>query len=224
MRLSRELADLLPAAALSALLFATGVLVPARSATPAGFLVVAAPARSGSPPGTGCPARTASAGLLAAAALLPVLPPPVTLIFAVEHALPAAWYLGWRARPRQGDCRRSAVAAVVVTALLIGGALPARRGRRAGPRRAPRGAAARGLRRDSAGARAGGQPARAAPTLRQFEEILALLRRVLPAVTLIGIFLECAVNTPARAARVLTARRPGLPRAGPDAPSRCRSG
>lgn len=202
MRLSREIADLLPAAGLAALLFATAVLVPVFG-QPLGFLASAPlvwyAARHGLRPGL-------LASVLAAAALLPVLPPPVTLIFAVEHAFPAAG-LGWALARGKGIARPSAVAAVAVTALLIGGAhlLAADAGRD------PAGLLEEQLRAAFAelGGAGGGQPADP-ESLRQFEEILALLRRVLPAIALIGIFLECAVNT-LLAARILVARDPAFP-------------
>jgi uncharacterized protein YybS (DUF2232 family) len=205
MRLSREIADLLPAAGLAALLFATAVLVPV-FAQPLGFLASAPlvwfAARHGLRSGL-------LASLLAAAALLPLLPPPVTLIFAVEHAVPAAG-LGWALARGKGIARPSAVAAIAVTALLIGGAhlLAADAGRD------PAGLLEEQLRAAFAelGGAGGGQPADPA-SLRQFEEILALLRRVLPAIALVGIFLECAVNT-LLVARILVARDPAF--AAPD--------
>lgn len=201
MRLSREIADLLPAAGLAALLFATAVLVPVFG-QPLGFLssapLVWLAARHGLRPGL-------LGSLLAAAALLPVLPPPVTLIFAVEHAIPAAG-LGWALARGKGIARPSGVAALVIATLLIGGAylLAADAGR------GPAGLLEEQLRAAFAelGSAGGGQPPDPA-SLRQFEEILALLRRVLPAIALVGIFLECAVNT-LLAARILAARDPAF--------------
>ena len=61
-------------------------------------------------------------GLLATAALLPALPPPVALIYSLEHALPA-WFLGSRMRRGRSIVAGSAAAALVVTILMIGAAL-----------------------------------------------------------------------------------------------------
>lgn len=196
MRISSELRDLAAASALAALLFATGVLVPLVG-PPAGFFS-AAPliwlaARHG---------RTAGllGGLLATAALLPALPPPVVLIFAIEHALPA-WYLGWILRRGGGIAAGSARAALVVTLLVIGAALLLT-GRGQDPVLVLEQQLREGLAEIGAGG--GGAPGTDAETAlgASLEAVVAFMRRVLPAVTLIGVFLECSLNT-LLAARVL---------------------
>jgi uncharacterized protein YybS (DUF2232 family) len=204
MRVSRDVVELAQAAALSALLFATSVLVPLFG-QPLGFLssapLVWLAARHGIRTGL-------LGGLLASSALLPLLPPPVTLIFAVEHALPAA-ALGWGLARGLGIARPSAVAAVIVTLVLTGAAFLFATGAGRDPSAlledqlraafSELGAAAGG---------SGGTPATPV-TPAQFEEILAFLRRVLPAIALVGIFLECALNT-LIAARFLARRSPGF--------------
>lgn len=186
MRLSREFADLTAAGALSALLFATGAAVPLLG-PPAGFFSAApliwASARHGRLPGL-------LGALLGVAALLPTLPPPVTLIYAIEHALPA-WFLGqWIAGGRP-IARGAALAAIVVTALVLGAALLLAGGDGGDPvaliEEQMRAALA-----EIGGGAGVGVPA-ALPE--NFEAIMAFLRRALPAVTLVGIFFECAVNT-----------------------------
>lgn len=188
MRVSRELVDLVSAGALSALLFAAGVLVPVFG-QPLGFLssapLVWLTARHGLRSGL-------LGGLLASAALLPVLPPPVTLIFAVEHVLPAA-ALGWSLVRGRGIALPSAIAAVIVTALLIGAAYLFA----ADTGRDPAALLEEQLRAAFAeldGAGGEGATTQAPAALQQLEEILGLLRRVLPAIALVGIFLECAIN------------------------------
>jgi hypothetical protein len=188
MRISAELRDLAAAAAFSALLFATGVLLPLLG-PPAGFFS-AAPlvwlaGRHGRLVGV-------LAGTLAAAALLPLLPPPVVLIFAIEHALPA-WYLGWRIRRGRGLAAGSALAALVVTLLVTGTALLlADRGQ--DPVQVLEVQLREGLAELGGGAADGG-PKDGGALSASLEEVLAFMRRVLPAVTLIGIFLECSVNS-----------------------------
>jgi uncharacterized protein YybS (DUF2232 family) len=187
MRLSREAADLVPACALSALLFATGVLLPLFG-QPFGFLssapLVWLAARHGLRIGL-------LGGVLAAAALLPLLPPPVTLIFAVEHALPAAG-LGWSLARGRGIALPAAAAALIVTALVIGAAYLFA----ADASRTPAALLEEQLRAAFAElGGAGGAAPESAPTLAQLEGLLAFLRRVLPAIALVGIFLECALNT-----------------------------
>jgi len=190
MRISAELRDLAAAAGFSALLFATGMLLPLIG--PAAGFFSAAPliwvaGRHG-------PLVGIIAGTLAAAALLPALPPPVVLIFALEHALPA-WFLGWRIRRGRGIAAGSALAALVVTLLVTGTALLS-----AGRGEDPVQVLETQLRESLAelggaatdGASKGGGAAALSANL---EEILAFVRRVLPAVTLIGIFLECAFNS-----------------------------
>ena len=190
MRISSELRDLAAASTLSALLFASGVLVPLLG-PPAGFFS-AAPliwlaARHGWSAGL-------LGGLLATAALLPALPPPIALIFSIEHALPA-WYLGSRMRHGKSIAAGSSVAALVVTALMIGAALVL-----AGGGNDPVQVLEQQLREALAGfgnnatdaPPVSGTPAALDPNV---EAVLALLRRVLPAVTLIGIFLECSLNS-----------------------------
>jgi uncharacterized protein YybS (DUF2232 family) len=186
MRLSREAADLLPACLLSTLLFSVGVLVPVFG-QPLGFLsgapLIWLAARRGLRVGL-------LAGVLGAALLLPVLPPPITLLFAVEHALPAA-ALGHALARGRGVAIPSAIAAALITAVVIAAAFLFA----ADLARSPGALLEQQLR----GAFAeiggvGGEGPGAAAALQQFEEILALLRRVLPAVALIGIYLECSVN------------------------------
>jgi hypothetical protein len=190
MRISVELRDLAAASAFSALLFATGVLLPLLG-PPAGFFSAAplvwVAGRHGRLVGI-------LAGTLAAAALLPLLPPPVVLIFAIEHALPA-WYLGWRIRLGRGLAVGSALAALVVTLLVTGAALLlADRGQ--DPVQVLELQLREGL-ADLGGDATDGVPkdGGAGALSASLEEMLAFLRRVLPAVTLIGIFLECSVNS-----------------------------
>jgi uncharacterized protein YybS (DUF2232 family) len=202
MRVSREVADLVPACALSALLFATGVLVPVFG-QPLGF-VSSAPlvwlaARHGVRAGM-------LGGLLATAALLPLLPPPVTLIFAVEHVLPAAG-LGWSLARGRGIALPGAVAAALVTALLIGAAYLFA----ADAGRSPAALLEEQLRAAFSELEGAAGTTAAPAALPQLEEILALLRRVLPAIALIGIWLECALNT-LIAARLLARGSPSFPR------------
>ena len=195
MRISSELRDLAAASTLSALLFASGVLVPLLG-QPAGF-ISAAPliwlsARRGW-------SASLLGGLLATAALLAMLPPPIALIFSLEHALPA-WYLGSRIRRDKSIFSGSSLAALVVTVLMIGMALVL-----TGQGHDPVQVLEQQLRESLAeiggtgSSSVPGAPAALSPNL---EEVLALLRRVLPAVTLIGIFLECSLNS-LLAARVL---------------------
>lgn len=191
MRVSEELRDLVAASTLSALLFASGVLVPFIG-PPAGFFS-AAPlvwlaARHGWPTGF-------LGGVLATAALLPALPPPIALVFSLEHALPA-WFLGWRLRNNKSIVTGSAVAALVATILLIGTAM-VMTDRGHDPVQVLENQLREGL-TELGGTGAGDQAALKA----SLDTVLALLRRVLPAVTLIGIFLECALNS-LLAARVL---------------------
>jgi hypothetical protein len=190
MRISAELRDLAVAAAFSALLFATGVLLPLLGQA-AGFFSAApliwVSGRHGRLAGV-------LAGTLAGAALLPVLPPPAVLIFAIEHALPA-WYLGWRIRGGRGIAAGSALAALVVTLLVFGAALLlADRGQ--DPVQVLEGELREGL--AALGGRAPDEvPQGDVPTAlsANLEEVLAFVRRILPAVTLIGIFLECSINS-----------------------------
>jgi uncharacterized protein YybS (DUF2232 family) len=192
MRISRALADLGAVSALSALLFATGIHLPLVGQ--AAIFLSAVPliwfaARQG-------PASGALAALLAAALLLPALPPPATLIYALEHALPAP-FLGWwlaRARPLS---RGAALAALVVTALVLGTAffLAGGGGRDAVQLLEEQLRAAFAEMGEGAG---GG----AVPAPADLEQIFALVRRVLPALTLVGIYLECAL-TALLAARLL---------------------
>ena len=197
MRISGELRDLAAASSLSALLFASGVLVPLIG-PPAGFLS-AAPliwlaARRGWSAGI-------LGGLLATAALLPALPPPIALIFCLEHAVPA-WFLGSRMRQRKSIVAGSAVAAVAVTVLMIGVTLVlSDRGHdpvQVLEQQLREGLAELGS-AGVVGPSATGTPAALNESL---EDVLAVLRRVLPAVTLVGVFLECALNS-LLAARVL---------------------
>jgi len=197
MRISSELRDLAAASTLSALLFASGVLVPLLG-PPAGFFS-AAPliwlaARHGWSAGL-------LGGLLATAALLPALPPPIALIFSIEHALPA-WYLGSRMRHGKSIAAGSSVAALVVTALMIGAAL-ALSGGGHDPVQVLEQQLREGL-SELGGNVTGGPSVTGTPAVlsANLEDILALLRRLLPAITLVGIFLECSLNS-LLAARVL---------------------
>jgi len=194
MRISGELRDLAAASSLSALLFASGVLVPLLG-PPAGFFS-AAPliwlaARHGWTAGL-------FGGLLATAALLPALPPPVALIYSLEHALPA-WFLGSRIRQGKSIINGSSAAAIVVTILMIGAALIL-----TGKGHDPVQVLEQQLREGLAelGGDGTGGAVNPAALNESLEAALALLRRVLPAVTLIGIFLECSLNS-LLAARVL---------------------
>jgi hypothetical protein len=228
MRPTRTLADVIGAAAFSALLFAVPVLLvpllaPAAGAAPlppvarelALFFQVLSPltgffaatplillaARSGAVPG-------ALGAALAVAVLLPLVPPPVAAIYAIEHALPALW-LGRRIARGRPVAAGSAVAALVATLLLAASTFLLL----GAPGRDPLAPLEAQLREGLAsmqggdGAPAGGAPGALAP---EFESALALLRRVLPAVTFIGIFLELAVNA-LFALRVLNARAPLFP-------------
>lgn len=197
MRISGELRDLAAASALSALLFASGVLLPLLG--PAAGFFSAAPliwlaARHGWTAGL-------LGGLLAAAALLPALPPPIVLIYSLEHALPA-WYLGARIRQGKSIVAGSSIAALAVSILIIGAALVLT-GRGHDPVQVLEQQLRDGL------AEIGGDDGVAPPVTgnpaalnASIEAVLALLRRVLPAVTLIGFFLECSLNS-LLAARVL---------------------
>jgi len=187
---SGRLRDLAAASGLSALLFASGVLVPLLG-PPAGFFS-AAPliwlaARHGWSAGL-------LGGILAAAALLPALPAPIALIFAIEHALPA-WFLGALLRRGKSIFTGSWVAALVVTLLMIGAALVLT-GRGNDPIQVLEQQLRVGLSELGADGTGGpvvtGNPAALNESL---EAALALLRRVLPAVTLIGVFLECSLNS-----------------------------
>ncbi|HEY5999946.1 MAG TPA: DUF2232 domain-containing protein [bacterium] len=202
MRLSREAADLLPACALSGLLFAAGVFVPLLG-QPLGFVsgapLVWLAARHG--------LRVGLLGsVLAAAALLPVLPPPVTLLFALEHALPAA-FLGTALARGRGVAVPAAVAAVAITALVLGAAFlfSPEFARNPGAILEEQLRAAFTEIGDAAGEGAAG-----AAALKQLEEVLAVMRRVLPAVALIAIYIECSVNA-LLAARFLARRGAAVP-------------
>lgn len=205
MHISGELRDLVAASALSALLFATGVLVPLLG-PPAGFFSAApliwVAGRHGRIAGV-------LGGIIAAAAILPVLPPPVALIYALEHALPA-WYLGWRIRNGRGIATGSARAALLVTILVIGSAILL-----VGRGQDPVLVLEQQLREGLAGlggATTGGPQGTGNPAVLSagLEEILAFLRRVLPAVTLIGIFLEFSLNS-LLAARLLAPGKAAVP-------------
>jgi len=190
MRVSRDLADLVASSALAALLFATGALVPLFG-PPAGFLSTAPliwiAARHGLVAGY-------LGGALATAALLPALPPPVALIFAIEHALPAG-YLGWRLARGRGIVTGSALAALLVTLMVTGAAWLFLDGSSRDPVRAIEEQLRAGL--EELGSLGGGAPGAgpATPLAPGIEEVIALIRRVLPAVTLIGVFLECSLNS-----------------------------
>ena len=195
MRISNELRDLAAASALSALLFASGVLVPLLGQA-AGFLsatpLIWLAARHGWSAGL-------LGGLLATVALLPALPPPIALVFSLEHALPA-WYLGSTIRRGKGIFAASSVAALVVTAVMIVAALFM-----TGNGHDPVQVLEQQLREGLAEFGSAGGPAVTgppAPLDANLEEVLAILRRVLPAVTLIGVFLECSLNS-LLAARIL---------------------
>jgi len=197
MRISTELRDLVAASTLSVLLFASGVLVPLLgpaagffSATPLIWLA----ARHGWSAGL-------LGGLLATAALLPALAPPIALIFSLEHALPAL-YLGWRLRHGKSIVAGSTIAALVVTMLMIGATLILT-GRGPDPVQVFEHQLREGL-AELGGNVTGGSHVTGTPAAlnASLEQVLSLLRRVLPAVTLIGIFLECALNS-LLAARVL---------------------
>lgn len=198
MPISRELRDLVAASLFSALLFATATLVPLLG-TPAGFFS-AAPliwlaARQG-------PRAALLGSTVAGALLLATLPPPVVLIYALEHAGPA-WYLGWRIRAGRGIVVGSALAALAVTALVTAGALFfAARG--LDPVQLLEQQLRAGLAGLDGATGGGAEPAADAPgpPNADLEELLALMRRVLPAMTLIGVFLECSLNS-LLAARVL---------------------
>jgi len=206
MRLSGELRDLVAASSLSALLFASGVLLPVFG-PPIGFFS-AAPliwlaARRGAP-------AAILGGLLATAVLLPALPPPVALIFSLEHALPA-WFLGSIIRKRGSIVAGSALAALVVATLVIGTALVL-----TGGGHDPVQVLEQQLREGMAGL--SGTPGAGTPTVSgaDLEAVLALLRRVLPAATLVGIFLECALNS-LLAARIIALGATGAPLRDPTA-------
>ncbi len=191
---SSEIRDLAAASALSLLLFAAGVLVPLLG-PPAGFFA-AAPliwltARHGRPAGL-------LGGLLVTAALLPALPPPIALVYCLEHAMPA-WFLGWRLCHGKSIVSGSAVAALVVTVLIIGTALVLT-GLGHDPVRALEQQLREGL--AELGKSGTGGVGDSAALNAGIEAALALMRHVLPAVTLIGIFLECSLNS-LMAARVL---------------------
>ena len=197
MRISAELRDLAAASSLSALLFASGILVPLLG-PPAGFFS-AAPliwlaARHGWSAGL-------IGGICATAVLLPALPPQIALIFSLEHALPA-WFLGARLRQGKNIFAASWTAALVVTILMIGAALVLT-GRGNDPVQMLEQQLRLGL--AELGADGTGSPdgtADSAALNEGLEAALGLLRRVLPAVTLIGVFLECSLNS-LLAARVL---------------------
>lgn len=203
MTISGELRDLLAASALSALLFATGVLVPLIG-PPAGFFsaapIIWLAARRG-------PAAGLLGGLLAAAALLPALPPPIVMVFSLEHGLPA-WFLGSRMRQGRSILAGSSAAALVVTVLMIGVALLLASGGN-DPVKVLEQQLREGL-AELGGSVPGDTPSTDTPAAlpARFEDALTLLRRVLPAVTLIGIFLECSLNS-LLAARVLARGNPG---------------
>jgi uncharacterized protein YybS (DUF2232 family) len=187
-RVSGELRDLAVASALSGLLFTSGVLVPLLG-PPAGFFS-AAPliwlaARHGWQ-------AALLGGLLAAAALLPVLPPPIALVFSLEHALPAC-FLGWRLRRGKSILGGSSAAALAVTTAMIGVALVL-----SGQGRDPVQVLEQQLREslnEFGGTGTAPDPGAKAALDASLEEVLKLVRRVLPALTLIGIFLECSLNS-----------------------------
>lgn len=209
MQLSSEVRDLVAASAFSALLLATGVFVPLLG--PAAGFFTAAPLIWVA--GSHGPLAGVLGGALAGAALLTVLPPPVTLIFAIEHALPA-WYLGWRIRRGRGIVAGSAQASAVVGALVLGVAVLLS-GRGQDPVRALEQQMRESLAELQGAAGDGSQLAGDRAALSAgLEQVLAFVRRVFPALTLIGIFLECSLNS-LLAARVLargghTARPPTL--------------
>jgi uncharacterized protein YybS (DUF2232 family) len=204
MKITRELRDLTAASTVAVLLFAAGALLPLIgpaagffSATPLIWLA----ARHGTRPGL-------LGALLATALLLPAFPPPVALVFALEHAGPACW-LGARLRTGRGVVAGSAAAALVVALLAAGAALlfvP----RDADPLQLLERQLRTGLTEIGTATGDRGAADRAAELEAEIVRVLPLLRRILPALTLIGIFLEFAL-TSLLAARLLSHGAAGPP-------------
>lgn len=204
MKPSRTLVEVAAAALLAAALFAGGFFLPVIG-PPAGFLATAPLAwaawRGGALPGFLCAA-------LATALCLPVLPPPAVLVFAVEHGL-AGWLLGLLLG--RGLFRAAATASVVSAALLLGGAMLISGTAGVDPFEAFESQVRAAL------GEMAGQGVDAEKLVREFEPLLARMRRVFPALTLVGLFLECAVNG-LLALRVL-AQHPPSGRAPPRLPA-----
>lgn len=108
------------------------------------------------------------------------------------------WFLGSRLRRGNGIAVGSSVAALVVTIFMVGAALVL-----TGGGHDPVQVLEQQLRGSLAELGGGSpEPGGAVALNASLEEALALLRRILPAVTLIGVFLECSLNS-LLAARVL---------------------
>lgn len=190
MPFSLDLRDLLAASALSATCFAAGVLIPAFGPLLGFFAcgpLIWLTMRHGSPAG-------ALGGLLAAAALLSVIPPPAVLFYGLEHAFPG-WYLGNRFTRGKGIISSSVQTAVVVAASLLAVSLiwfgdQDRDLRSFFDEQIRTGFQEMGGGLAGSGSEGGAQ--KVPPELMTF---LDAMRRVFPALILIGIFIECALNS-----------------------------
>jgi uncharacterized protein YybS (DUF2232 family) len=188
MRPSSELKAVLAAAILAALLFAAGVHFPGFGPL-LGFFscgpLIWVSYRRGALAGT-------LAGLLATAALLPAIPPPAAAFFVLEHALPG-WYLGRRLSRGKGIVSSSIHAAAFISAALLGISVLWLRSTGSDPWVLFDEQLQASLREMGSGlGPVGAGPAQLPPELQSF---VAVLRRVFPALAVIGLFGECALNS-----------------------------
>jgi len=181
---SRELKDLAVAALLASGFFLAGVLVPVAGPF-LGFFSSAPLIWLGHRAG----GRLALlAGVLALAALLPVVPPPAAAFFAAEHLLPGC-YLGARLTAGRG----LAASSVRATALAAGGLLAIALGAFAVSGADPRAFLDRQI-EESIGQAQGNLAGPGAALPPEFEPLLRFLRRTFPALFLFGVFSEAALN------------------------------
>lgn len=188
MSLSGELKSVLAAAVLAALLFAAAVLFPVVGPL-LGFFscgpLIWVAYRQGALAGT-------LAGLLATAALLPAIPPPAAVFFVLEHALPG-WYLGTRLSRGKGIVSSSVQASAFIAAALFGLSVLWLRGSGNDPWALFDEQLQASLRDMGSGLGPVGTGNGQLPP--EFASLVAVLRRVFPAMALIGLFGECALNS-----------------------------
>jgi len=195
--------DLLAAAALSALLFAAGALLPLLGVLPGFFAavpLVLVAARRG-------PLPAAGAAALAAGALLAAgMPPVVALLYAGEHGLPGVW-LGTRLGRGGRLFPAAAAAAVAVTAAGVVAVTAWSRAAGIAPVEViarQLGEAVR-LLGGGLGGQTGGRP-----SPEELPAIAAGLLRIAPGLALVGLFLEYGLNGLVAMRALLRSGQPGV--------------
>lgn len=200
MILSRELRESAASGLLSGALFACGVLLPLvgpplgfLASTPLIWLTLRRGARAGF-----------LAGLLGAALLLPVVPPPALLFFAGEHFVPGL-LVGARLARRGGMVAASALGAGVAAVLVLGAGMLLSTAADVDPAALfqQQLTAAMGELGKPGAVLDGGEGA-AAESLRA---LFAFFGRVFPALLFVGILIEVLVNA-LLAVRLLARERP----------------